>query len=341
MMRPRHDATEPVSMMSDARAPREPSAREEAGAVALALLPWGISILFHAALVLVAFFLIWAVMAQRAEEKLVIPELTFAPQATMMMQSTEQQRVTQSGHTRSISAASVPVPSPSDLMKVDLKLNTIGLLGGAGNPGLFNPTGTAGVGDVEFIGQKIGNAERIVFVVDASGSLLDTFPFVLRELRKSVGSLSEKQSFTIIFFQGDGAMEVAVPRSGLKPATAQTKQQVRDWLSPEAGNVRPQGGTNPLPGLQLGLRYRPEVMLLLSDNITGGGTGATAFEIDQARLLDEVRRANVGGTKITTMQFLYPDPLEKVPGMRGTLEQIAEQSGGDFIPIHAGDLNLP
>jgi len=92
--------------------------------------------------------------------------------------------------------------------------------------------------------------------------------------------------------------------------------------------------------MQQALRYRPQLMYLLSDNITGGGTGATQYEIEQQRLLDEVQRANTGNTKINTIQFLYEDPLSKVPGKKGTLEQIAEMSGGIYKFVDAADLNI-
>jgi len=337
MFRPRTDQADPSRSHATPDDDRDVSVREEAGATVLALLPWGISILAHAALVVLAFFVIWAVMADRAQEKLVVPELTFSEDATSPLKSQTPERVTRERRTRSIAESRVPKPSLSEAMNVKLEMNTIGIAGGAAGGSVFNPIGDVGDGDGPF-GTPTDNAKRIVFVVDASGSLLDTFPFVIQELRKSVGNLSGKQSFTIIFFQGDEALEVPVPRPGMKQATAAAKAAVRAWLDPMAGNVRPRGGTNPLPGIQLALRYQPEVMVLLSDNITGGGTGATQYEIEQQRLLDEVSRANTANTRINTIQFLYEDPLAQVPGKRGTLEQISERTGGKYKFVDAAEL---
>jgi biopolymer transport protein ExbD len=336
MFRP--DPADPSRSLAKRDDVPEVSVREEVSATALALLPWSISILAHAALVVLAFFVIWAVMADRAQEKIVVPELTLSEHATQPFTSPTQQRVTRESRTRSIADAQAPNPSLSEAMKV--KLNTIGIAGGAAEAGFFNPIGTIGDDDNTFVGERIGgNVRSVVFVVDASGSLLDTFPFVILELKKTVRNLSEKQSFTIVFFQGDKAVEVPVPRTGMKPATTEVKQRVIEWIDPANGNIQPRGGTNPLPGMQQALRYRPQLMYLLSDNITGGGTGATQYEIEQQRLLDEVQRANSGNTKINTIQFLYPDPLAQVPGKQGTLEQIAERTGGRYKFVDAAELS--
>jgi len=319
----------------------DPSVGEEAGAVVMALLPWGVSLLLHAALVLLAIFIIWAVISVEEEEELIIPDVRMSknPGAPLTMKQMEQ--VKPSSARRSVTRTTTPTQTSSVTTKVNLKTPLIGVAGSAG--GKSSPFGTT-VGEgsgfnANFFGSG-GNAKSIVFVVDASGSLLDTFPFVILELKKTINSLSEKQSFTIIFFQGDKAVEVTAPRAGMKPATAETKQRVIEWIEPASNNIQPMGGTNPLPGIQKALSYRPQLMYLLSDNVTGGGTGATIYEIEQQKLLNEVKRANAGGTKINTIQFLYPDPLEGVAGKHGTLQQIADASGGIYKFVSADELNI-
>lgn len=319
----------------------EPSVGEEAGAVVVALMPWGISLVLHAALVLLAVFIIWAVIAETEKEELLIPDVRMSknPGAPLTMKQMEQ--VKQSSARRSVTRTTTPTQTSSVTTKVNLKTPLIGVAGSAG--GKSSPFGTT-VGQVSgfnanFFGSG-GNAKSIVFVVDASGSLIDTFPFVILELKKTVNSLSEKQSFTIIFFQGDKAVEVSAPRAGMKSATADTKQRVIDWMDPSSNNIQPMGATNPLPGIQKALSYRPQLMYLLSDNITGGGTGATIYEIEQQKLLNEVKRANSGNTKINTIQFLTPDLLVGVAGKQGTLEQISEASGGIYKFVSGDELNI-
>jgi len=178
-----------------------------------------------------------------------------------------------------------------------------------------------------------GNARRIAYVVDASGSLIDTLDYVLAELRRSIDDLSDRQSFTVIFFQGDRALEA--PPAGLKPATPAIKRQVEQWFSPQAGNVRAAGITAPQAALRLALHYEPQLIFLLSDSITSPGQDET----DQRQLLQQIRQMNTSKTKINTIQFLYPDPLA-AGGARGTLELIAEQTGGVYRFVSGRDVGI-
>ncbi len=318
----------------------EVSVREEAGAVVIALMPWGISILSHAAVVVLALFVIWAVVAEKQTQDDVIPVVSFADTASnpLMMERVEKD-VDNSPPPASLVRSVTPVPKRSIVTPVNLTTDLVGERGSSGGGGLLAPVGGAGSGPT-FHDQPVGGATEIVYVIDASGSLLDTFPFVIHELKQSIKGLTKDHKFTVIFFQGDGAVEIAAPHPGLKAATEETKQRVFAWLDPAANNIQPMGGTNPMPGIRKALAYKPQLIFLLSDNITSGGTGATQFEIEQDRLLAEVRRANVGKTRISTIQYLYPDPLASVPGKKATMQQIAADSGGLFRFVSAKDLNL-
>lgn len=52
---------------------------------------------------------------------------------------------------------------------------------------------------INFAGLKASNARRVVYLVDASGSLVGTFPLIIEELRKSLQRLDPRQSFGVIF----------------------------------------------------------------------------------------------------------------------------------------------
>jgi hypothetical protein len=177
-----------------------------------------------------------------------------------------------------------------------------------------------------------GNARTIVYVVDASGSLVDTLAFVIDELRTSIRKLSPEQRFTVIFFQRDTAIEVPVPHRGLKKATDETKRAVSDYIDLTAGNIVPGGSSNPKRALEEALRLRPDLMFVLSDNITGKGQ----YAIDQEELLDLIEKAKGSrnaDTMINTIQFLYPDPL-------GTLKKIADAHGGRYKFVDASIVGL-
>ena len=112
-----------------------------------------------------------------------------------------------------------------------------------------------------------------------------------------------------------------VPPNRLAPATPEARARTLAWID---DHVIPAGRSNPLAALETGLRLKPDVIFLLSENITGSGE----FEIDQEDLLDLLDALNpiVGGTgrrraQINCVQFLDPDPLD-------TLRRIAERHGG-------------
>jgi hypothetical protein len=175
-------------------------------------------------------------------------------------------------------------------------------------------------GQVTFVGLTSSNARRIAYVIDASGSLIASLQVVVEEMARSLEGLAPPQEFSIIFFQQDRAL-VVPPASRMLPARPEEKRRALEWID---RNVVPSGNSNPLPGIEAAIRLDPDVVFLLSDNITGAGQ----YEIDQRDLLarlDELNprhtRSGRRRTQINCIQFLDPDPLD-------TLAIIAREHGG-------------
>ena len=186
-----------------------------------------------------------------------------------------------------------------------------------------------------FFGHRIGgDVASVVFLIDASGSMSDTLPFVIRELTRSLRTLERDTEFSVIFFGGDGRV-LEVPPAGLKPATIENTEAAAEWIHPESGMVFAEGQTNPLDALRRALSYEPQVVQLLSDNITGHGR----WEVPQAQLLAEVRAMNAHGARIDTVQFLYPDPLIRQSG-RGTLRMLSRMTGGRYRFVDGRELGI-
>jgi hypothetical protein len=162
-----------------------------------------------------------------------------------------------------------------------------------------------------------------VYLVDASGDMIDIFAFIINELKRSIRQLGPEQRFNIIFFQEGKAIEVPVPQRGLKPATVQVKQAVADWISVETGNIVPRLSTDPAAAIRQALGYQPDLVYLLSANITG----REQWSVSQDWLLNLIRRTKQAcrteRTRINTLQFVDEDPLQ-------TLKLIAEQHGGIY-----------
>ena len=197
---------------------------------------------------------------------------------------------------------------------------------------------------VAFGGLRGSNARNIVFIVDASGSMLAYLPIIIDELRRSIDQLSEVQNFAVIFFQDDQAIMVPAVGGGetggggggsnqkqriinprLQAATGENKRHVYDWMNLDNMNIAARGRSNPIAAIRLALREispTPDVIFILSTNITGAGE----FEVDRDELLKLIKNLNMGKrgelkSVIKTIQFIEEDPLD-------TLRLIAEENGG-------------
>jgi hypothetical protein len=286
-----------------------------------------VSILAHAGLVFLTVFVVWSVQGPDDAEKTVVPSTTLGETPSAQLEAMDQQsQLEQSSDSQAEQSQS------SSPLQSEVK-STASLIGSAGQSGSASPFGStptqASGSDAKFMGQKVGgNVTKLVFLIDTSGSLIDTLPFVIDQLKTTIRELSGKQQFAVLFFPGKKSAPtpfVEAPPTGLKKAIPSMKNQVIDWI--KLGQTVVAGGTaQPVAAIERALTYKPELLVILSDDITG--TGVT--QIDQQKLLDEIQRVNTANTKINTIQFLYPDPLAKYDGMKGTMQRIAEQTGGKY-----------
>jgi hypothetical protein len=119
--------------------------------------------------------------------------------------------------------------------------------------------GGAGVGPrSQFLGVS-GNAYRIAYVCDASGSMIDKFDFLRIELAKALDGLKPIQSFNIIFFS-DG---VAIPadKESLLMANPDNKRKAMEFLK----GFGPRATSNPLPAIEVAFRQKAQLIYLLTD----------------------------------------------------------------------------
>ncbi len=309
-------------------APADPddrrTVREEIAFTGEKLLPWAVSILLHVAVVLLALFIVWSARLTDPEAEHMVTwnprpprdaDFNFAAALpTLPVDTFEQPDPRPTTHPDAIATPTVregvnlPVPGP--LAKpTPLGVNT------STASGIFDPDDPPSE-----------QAPRsVVFVIDASGSMVEQFSRVQRDLGRAIRRLEPSQRFTVIYFQQDRAMEA--PPQGLRLATADHAARFFAWGGEQGEAITPRGASNPLPALQFALAYRPDEIRLLSDNITGSG----AYAVDAERLLAEVERLKrlrrAEATRISTIQFLRPDTTR-------TLERLAAAHGGfhRFVP---------
>jgi hypothetical protein len=286
------------------------------------IVPWVVSAGLHAGMVGLGLIATWTVVSLTDEQEpaVVIAQfdaLSYDPLVTLETQPPP------------VDQEPTPQPDPSRAFEqalarqlADLEVPPIGLAldpGAAASPPIeFAPP--PGSDTATFVGITTSNARRIVYVIDASGSMIRSLQIVIEELARSLATLSPQQSFAVIFFQRNEALMVP-PANRLTAATPEAQLRALGWID---DRVIPAGRSNPLAAIEKALSLRPDVIFLLSENITGSGE----FEIDQEDLLDLLDQLNPADAKtgrrpaqINCVQFLDPDPLD-------TLRKIAERHGG-------------
>lgn len=177
--------------------------------------------------------------------------------------------------------------------------------------------------EAKFMGLDAVAAKRIVYVVDASGSMLLHLSTVLHELQRSLTTLHPKQEFSIVFFQQNKSITVP-PRNTLRSATPHNIAAVMEWIQ-TSGEVVPTGSSNPMTAVRTAMRLQPDVIYLLSENITGSGR----YEVPPDELISQLEKLNPidprngrRRVQINCIQYLTKDSL-------GTMRRIAEIHGGD------------
>lgn len=235
-----------------------------------------------------------------------------------------------------------------------------GISAGAGaatsGNGIFKGVGGFVGGGGEGGGQRAAN--RIVFLVDASGSLVDTLPFVLEDLSRMLDTrLEAKKQFNVIFFSGSevnreiGAVKglASLFPSQLEPASPANRKKAVEWIQ----RVEAGGSSDPLSAIKKALDMDPDQIHLLSDNITGSGI----WEVHQNKFMEEMLKSyqkavakpsrktadgKYARIQFKTYQFVYRDPLEKI-GKEPTLLRIVKDTGGkaeDYTFVTARQLGL-
>lgn len=172
-----------------------------------------------------------------------------------------------------------------------------------------------------FAGLVAGNATKVAYVVDASGSMIGSFSTLVDEVERSLARLEPTQQFTVICFSRDAAQ---APRgdSSLRSASQAARKDVLNWLRKD---LIPAGRSSPVEALAKALASGADCIFLLSTTVTGPGR----HELDRESLLALLEQLNPAdpstGRRRATIQCIQF--LEVDPG--NTLEAVAAAHFGD------------
>ena len=168
-----------------------------------------------------------------------------------------------------------------------------------------------------------GAARRVAFLVDISGTMVDSMPQLRAHLAKAIDRLEPDTAFTVLLFRQDEAIEL--PPAGLRLASASARSQAVRWLDDDlqegAGAVRLGGRSDPTAALQTALGYGVSDLVVLSDNALGKRAKPNGADLGVLDLTDTLDgHADI---RLHAVQFNYADE-------RQLLRQLADRFDGNY-----------
>lgn len=290
--------------------------------VAARSMPWLISLFFHVGVAMVFLFLVMIVQAEGIEERAFIPSAVFNENTggsisfgkTNKVNNTTQHRV-------KVRASGDSEKDLENLYegKTGEVADLIGTSGGGNEGGTLADygKGKGGKGIRSSLYGLRGNAHHIIYLIDRSGSMFDSFEAVKFEICRSVADLRPEQDFHVIMF-ADGRPLEKRPMDLTHP-TDKHKIALAGFLK----GVKAENTTNPVMAIHRAFnvlsranRNPGKLIYMLTDG---------AFPDNEA-VLAAIRARN-GRKDVLINTFLYgwkPPVAEKV------MIKIADDNGGNY-----------
>jgi hypothetical protein len=303
-----------------------------------AFLPWMVSLTFHLAVGLVvafAYFLTLNALSSTEAQTIVVPnsfqDPSFSEHPGTAAPGSGGDPLRQGAQDRLKDLARAEGWGDSGTQNVSAILgghtDAVGIFAGSGaavSPGVSGngaaaygtPGGGSGSGPRSSFYGTGGNATRIVYILDHSGSMLDNFEFLKEQAVKSVGNLSANQFFAVILVS-DRVSNVGPAQ--LQRALPESKKQFADLLRKEVAEGANDGMLGPFEqAFSRAFAMDPELVYFLTDGKFGDGLITKVAEFNKNRRVH-----------INTIAFVTEEPLYK-----GQLQQLAQENGGTykFVP---------
>ena len=201
--------------------------------------------------------------------------------------------------------------------------NAFGSGGGGGTAPWGVPGGGGGLLPKSAFFGTGGNATKVIYLCDASGSMLGVFGALKQQLKESISSLdvTAGQEFNVIFFSDDNVFPLF--KGGMQIASSDNKRLAMDFVD----NAVSTGGTQPLPAIKFAMDEKPQLLYVLTDGF------------DQIANFDDVTNAfkagNPNGSMHINCIFLQSD---EDPKLVEVLKKIATDGHGDFKKILKSDM---
>jgi hypothetical protein len=307
------------------------------------ILPWITSAVLHLG-ILLGIYLVYRTaqtVVAVVREQLIVPDATLIegapvggapnpglgadpnrPAAQLDVRDSQQSEVSTQGRLNQAVASGADAGTDATVLGIGAgtRGKGDGQGGGSGDSagGLFGvPGGGAGSGPrVNFVGSS-GNATRIVYLCDASGSMLSVFDPLRRQLRQSVDGLRLPQTFGVVMFN-----ETATRFS---PQLVLANPENKRRLSQFIGDQGAAGPTKPNEAIAQAFAMNPQLLFVLTDGFDQG---------DPKEILEQFRRLNrEKKVRVNTILLRSTDDAELVQ----LLKTIATENGGTYREVAKDD----
>jgi len=317
--------------------PAEPHAKEQDAftSVMSHLMPWVISLFFHAGILVVLSFVTIVMIRTTAPADFAVPDTEFMDRSTANINPWQtdanlQSKALQPEEERPWAKQAIMVPL-EEVGETEVQVGIYGMDGDTGDGGAaeFKLFAMAGANrpKVQFVGVK-GKAYHIVYLVDRSGSMLTFFDEIRRELLTSISRLHETQTFHVIFFS-EGPPEEN-PSRKLVYATEQAKRGAARYLQ-RIETISTTGVTDPIPALTRAFRVLSDAPNTRAGKVIYMLTDGDFF--DNEKVCQAIREMNSKKqVRIHTIlnRFENQDAAD-------ILKRIAEENGGRFKVIQSSE----
>lgn len=306
------------------------------------ILPLATSLTLHLSLIVIGYATYKAVQTAVAvvKEQIIIPEATLAENgppggiehpgiggdptrdaAQDLIKDTPQDGLAAKASEQLNQAVMGGSAADADATSISVGINAstggrgAGIGGSGADGGQLSPFGLPGGGGgsgpkSSFVGVG-GNARKIMYFCDASGSMVPVFGQLKFELKKSIDALKPVQAFNVVFFRDD--KHETVSSEGLILATPDNKRKAYDFID---GQVSA-GVTQPIAAVKFALAQKPELVYLLTDGF------------DNIPNFDELTNAFKAGNpdRKVHVNCIFLKSSDD-PKLETVLRQIAKDNGG-------------
>lgn len=167
-----------------------------------------------------------------------------------------------------------------------------------------------------------GNARKIVFICDATGTMINKFASLKDQLAKAIAGLKPVQSFNVVFYY-DGSKFSALDNNQLLPATPDNKRKAFAFLD----GITTTGTTDPIPAIEVAFKMAPQLVYFLSD---GEFNNVKTYE-EVTAAMDRSNKEN----KIKVNTILFDGFEEKAAEV---MQSMSTKTGGKYVHVKESDL---